>query len=107
VQPFGQNTFRITAVSTLLNDADMDKFITYILSSIEDFALDDQALIVEALAKKACKAAVKAGYTMSEQEIKYILKMMHENNVVCCPHGRPVTVVFTKSQLEKMFKRTL
>ncbi len=107
IENFGKNTFRIRAVSTLLNGADMEKFVQYMLSGLEDFRLDDSALIVEALAKKACKAAVKAGYVMSAQEIKYILKMMYENKVVRCPHGRPVTVVFTKAQLEKMFKRTL
>lgn len=107
IQPFGENTFRICAVSTLLNGADMAKFVQYMLSGLEDFRLDDKALIVEALAKKACKAAVKAGYVMSEQEIRYILKMMYENKVMRCPHGRPVTVVFTKAQLEKMFMRTL
>lgn len=107
IEPFGKNTFRICAVSTLLNGADMEKFVQYMLSGLEDYRLDDSALIVEALAKKACKAAVKAGYVMSEQEIKYILKMMYENKVVRCPHGRPVTVVFTKAQFEKMFMRTL
>lgn len=107
IEPFGKNTFRICAVSTLLNGTDMEKFVQYMLSGLEDYRLDDSALIVEALAKKACKAAVKAGYVLSEQEIRYILKMMYENKVVRCPHGRPVTVVFTKAQLEKMFMRTL
>ncbi len=107
IESFGKNTFRIKAVSTLLVDADMDKFVHYVLAGMEDFQLDNRALIVEAIAKKACKAAVKAGYVLSEQEIRYILKMMYENKVVRCPHGRPVTVVFTKAQLEKMFLRTL
>lgn len=107
IEPFGKNTFRICAVSTLLNGADMRKFVEYMLSGINDFRLDDQALIVEALAKKACKAAVKAGEAMSEQEIRYILKMMYENKVVRCPHGRPVTYVITKAELEKKFMRTL
>lgn len=107
IEPFGQNTFRITAVSTLLVGADMEKFVQYVLSSVEDFQPDSKTLIVEAIAKKACKAAVKAGYVLSEQEIRYILKMMYENKVMRCPHGRPVTVVFSKSQLEKMFLRTL
>lgn len=105
IEPFGHNTYRITAVSTLLADTKMDEFVQFLLSSIEDFKLDDRTLIVEAIAKKACKAAVKAGYTLNEYEIKYILKEVCNNKIVQCPHGRPVTTVMTKTQLEKMFKR--
>ena len=102
---FGQNTYRITAVSTLLSDLQMEDFVRYLLSSVGEFRLDDRTLIVEKLAKKACKAAVKAGYALNEYEIKYILKQVCDNKILQCPHGRPITVVFTKTQIEKMFKR--
>ena len=102
---FGQNTYRITAVSTLLSDLQMEEFVSYLLSSVGEFQLDNRTLIVEKLAKKACKAAVKAGYALNEYEIKYILKQVCDNKILQCPHGRPITVVFTKTQIEKMFKR--
>lgn len=105
VEPFGHNTYRITAVSTLLADTKMDEFVQYLLSGIEEYKLDERQLIVEKIAKKACKAAVKAGYALNEYEIKYILKEVCDNKILQCPHGRPITVVFSKSQLEKMFKR--
>ncbi|MCM1289103.1 MAG: DNA mismatch repair endonuclease MutL [Corallococcus sp.] len=105
IEPFGINTFRICAVNTLLSDTKMDEFVNYLLASIEEFAVDENALAVEKIAKKACKAAVKAGEPLNETEIKYILKSIYENKVLQCPHGRPVTAVFTKTQLEKMFKR--
>lgn len=107
IEPFGLNTFRICAVSTLLSDMKMDEFVQYMLSSADELRIDDKTLVVEKLAKKACKAAVKAGYVLNELEIRYILKAIYENKVLQCPHGRPVTVVFTKAQLEKMFKRTV
>lgn len=105
IEPFGVNTFRIFAVSTLLADTKMDEFVDYLLASIEEFAVDDRTLLVEKIAKKACKAAVKAGEPLNDTEIKFILKSIYENKVLQCPHGRPVTAVFTKTQLEKMFKR--
>lgn len=105
IEPFGHNTYRITAVSTLLADTKMDEFVQFLLSSIDEFKLDERTLIVEAIAKKACKAAVKAGYFLNEHEIKYILKEIYNNKILQCPHGRPITTVFTKTQLEKMFKR--
>ena len=105
IEPFGLNTFRICAVSTLLSNTKMDEFVNYLLSSIEEFAVDDRSLIVERIAKKACKAAVKAGEPLNDTEVKFILKSIYENKVLQCPHGRPVTTVFTKTELEKMFKR--
>ncbi len=105
LQRFGENTYRIVAVNTLLADMDMKKFVEFLLASIEEYRLDDRTLIVEKMAKKACKAAVKAGYTLNEYEIKYILTQVRDNKIIQCPHGRPVFVTFSKSQLEKMFKR--
>ena len=105
LQRFGTNTFRITAVSSLLSDMEMGDFVKYLLSSIEEFKPDERELAVEKIAQKACKAAVKAGYCLSEYEIKYILKEVCDNKILQCPHGRPITVVFSKTQLEKMFKR--
>lgn len=107
ISPFGPNSYKIDAVSTLLCDLQMGEFVQYLLSSVDELRLDDRTLIVEKLAKKACKAAVKANYTLSEYEIKYILKQVYENKITQCPHGRPVTVIYTKTQLEKQFKRIM
>ena len=105
IEPFGHNTYRIVAVSTLLADTQMNDFVQFLIGSIDDYKLDDKTLIVEKIAQKACKAAVKAGYSLNEYEIKYILQEVYNNKILQCPHGRPITVVLTKTQIEKMFKR--
>ena len=89
----------------MLSGARMSEFVQYLLGSVDEFKIDDKALLVEKVAQKACKAAVKAGYCLNEYEIKYILKEVYENGVLQCPHGRPVSVVYTKRQIEKIFKR--
>ena len=105
VEPFGPCTYRIKGVDTMLSGAKMSDFVQYLLGSVDEFKIDDKALLVEKIAQKACKAAVKAGYCLNEYEIKYILKEVYENGVLQCPHGRPVSVVYTKKQIEKVFKR--
>ncbi|MCH5159283.1 MAG: DNA mismatch repair endonuclease MutL [Clostridiales bacterium] len=105
IEEFGHNTYQITAVATLLVNTRMKDFVDFLLSSMDEFKLDDRKLIVETIAKKACKAAVKAGDTLNKYDITYILKEIYANKILQCPHGRPITVVFTKSQIEKMFKR--
>ncbi len=54
----------------------------------------------------ACRAAVKSGTTGSEKEmVSFLQKLMEDDSIVCCPHGRPVAVTYTKREIEKMFKR--
>jgi len=54
----------------------------------------------------ACKAAVKAGDTLDQSEIKSLLaKRGSVERSGNCPHGRPTTVRLTLSELGKLFKR--
>ena len=105
IEQFGHNTYQITAIAALLINTKMRDFVDYLLASMDEFKLDNRQLIVEAIAKKACKAAVKAGDALDQYDITYILKGIAENKILQCPHGRPITVVLTKTQIEKMFKR--
>ena len=55
----------------------------------------------------ACKAAVKAGIPSTDADHKWIVDKLREiDNVIVCPHGRPVLVPFTKKQIENLFLRT-
>ena len=54
----------------------------------------------------ACKAAIKANYSMSLKEMESLVNSVFAlENINTCPHGRPITVDITKKELEKMFKR--
>ena len=61
----------------------------------------------EALAMAACKAAVKAGDTLSEAEARGLVeKLLTLENPFTCPHGRPTIIEITRRELERRFKRT-
>ena len=105
VQPFGKNTYQIVAVSPILTDVQLNEFVNYLLSSVGELKLDEGEFLVEKIASRACKAAIKAGYTPNKYEITYILKHVMDGSVMTCPHGRPITTIITKTDLEKMFKR--
>ena len=54
----------------------------------------------------ACKAAVKGGDKLADEEVKYLIKEISINKrILYCPHGRPIIVNITKEELEKKFKR--
>lgn len=62
--------------------------------------------IREKLATCSCKAAVKGNMSISEEEAKTLIKKLLEaDNPFNCPHGRPVIIDMTKSEVEKKFKR--
>ena len=105
VQPFGKNTYRIVAVSPMLMDVQLNQFVNFLLSSVGELKLDEGEFLVEKIASRACKAAIKAGYVPNKYEITYILKQVINGSVMTCPHGRPVTTIISKTDLEKMFKR--
>lgn len=105
VKPFGKNTYRIVAVAPLLEHVQMMEFVEYLLSSVDEFKLYEGEFLVEKIATQACRAAIKGGDVLNKYEITYILKHVIDGSVLTCPHGRPITVVISKAELEKMFKR--
>ena len=60
----------------------------------------------EAVMQAACKHAVKGGDALSQAEIDSLLKQMSQTGApASCPHGRPVIVAITRTELEKRFSR--
>ncbi|NPA15121.1 MAG: DNA mismatch repair endonuclease MutL [Deferribacteres bacterium] len=60
----------------------------------------------EELARKACRAAVKAGDTTSYVDAGFVIKVLQRRGFdLSCPHGRPVVVRLKKSDFESFFKR--
>jgi DNA mismatch repair protein MutL len=54
----------------------------------------------------ACKSAIKSGKSISREEMaELIYKVLHDDDIKYCPHGRPVMIELTKFELEKLFGR--
>ena len=55
----------------------------------------------------ACKAAIKAGWHTGGAEAAHLVaEILSRTDIKYCPHGRPVCIELTKSQLERQFKRS-
>lgn len=60
----------------------------------------------KALFQAACKAAVKAGKEDNEGHIRWITEqVLTRDDIRFCPHGRPVALEMTKSEVEHLFHR--
>ncbi|WP_302497177.1 DNA mismatch repair endonuclease MutL [uncultured Flavonifractor sp.] len=53
----------------------------------------------------SCKAAIKGGQKNGEAELLKVAKAVMAGEVKYCPHGRPVAIELTRSQIEKRFGR--
>ena len=105
IEPFGGNSYKINSFPHLLSGINFDMFISSCLHDTSKISKNNDA-IKDKLARHACRSAVKAGNRLSDEEIKILIaQLMKRDRILLCPHGRPVCVKLSKSEIEKMFKR--
>ncbi|MFT5698391.1 MAG: DNA mismatch repair protein MutL [Desulforhopalus sp.] len=108
VSEFGGNTFVISAVPALAGISNPRELF---LDILEQFGSEHSGggggKLDNILANMACKAAVKAGTSLSTQEIDNLLGEMARADLFShCPHGRPVVKRFSSDEVKKWFYRT-
>jgi len=106
---FGPKVVAIQAFPVLLagvNPTDFVKdLIDILIEKYED--ADADKMLDAVLNMAACKAAIKAGQKLSDKEIEQLLcDVERYERAGRCPHGRPTLIKFSKTELEKQFKRT-
>ena len=68
--------------------------------------VDRRDVLDELLHMISCKAAIKAGDRLTSDEIGALLERRHKcQDAHHCPHGRPTTLVFSRDELDRRFKR--
>ena len=106
IEPFGEDDFVIRAVPAEIDAGDALAVVEEIFEKLRSGkAPDPSAARDEILHTVACKAAIKAGWDTSLAEQRRIAEAVLSGAVKYCPHGRPVSVVLTRRDLDKMFKR--
>lgn len=107
IEEFGANSFKISTMPLLFENVSIDKIFDEILSDIDNkLVLSKSSTIKDYIAKKSCKSAVKGNTPLSKNEVEELVnKLTEPNQVLLCPHGRPVMVELEKKDIEKWFKR--
>ena len=104
-EEFGDRVLRLRAVPAGLGERDARSILQAVLGEL---AGDQRAARQNdpALASAACHAAVRAGKTLSQEEMRALLRDLEScENPHTCPHGRPVVVQFELGELERRFGR--
>lgn len=109
VTRFGNDTVAIQSIPSILKDADAAAFVRDLLDFLGQQAgkTDPEAVLHGLLDMMACKAAVKAGDVLTQDEITALMKQRHlVDKAGSCPHGRPTALHLTRADLNRQFKRT-
>lgn len=107
LEEFGENTIKITGVPSICLDIDTKELFLETLDEINTVARTAKQEIEDRfIATIACKAAVKAGMELAEDEVTSLIdEMLALPNPFTCPHGRPTTIKLTRYDIEKKFAR--
>lgn len=98
--------FEVSAIPSDLMHIDLQAFFNEILGDLHIYkSIKLEDILKDKLASVACKSAVKGGMDVTMEEAVSLLEQMDGDMGLKCPHGRPVVVKMSKTELEKMFKR--
>ena len=103
-----ENSILVKAAPATLTGGNIVAAIKEACSFDEDVAAEGalSAQIDHLAARIACHASVRSGRKLKEQEVYELLATMDsEDFASACPHGRPVTVSFSRTDVEKWFGR--
>ncbi len=106
----GPGTLAIHAVPSLLAErrVDIGPFMIDLLDRAADLrsAADEETALRDVLDMMACKAAIKAGDSLTSRELADLLSMREKvERSSNCPHGRPTTLRLSIEELERRFGR--
>ncbi len=117
IEDFGNNDISITHIPSTSKNFDIDSFLRDLLNDevnaqilltkdgsyveIPNFIYSTTALI-------ACHGSIRSGQTLTTDEMRNIISEISKlKNSLNCPHGRPITWIMNKAEIEKNFKRII
>ncbi len=108
ISPFGGETFVVRTVPGILAGRDVKNLVESILAVMASAGgtFLQERLLNDILALMACHAAIKAGQALTVEEMQSLLNQLKSSPVSSnCPHGRPISQLYTYYELEKGFRR--
>ncbi|MEZ4269310.1 MAG: DNA mismatch repair endonuclease MutL [Myxococcota bacterium] len=108
IEPFGGQTWQVTAIPALLAKSDVTSLVKDLIAELCDIGKSSlgEAQLDLLFATMACHSVVRAGDRLANEEIRALLEAMDEVDLGAnCPHGRPVLVNVPFADLERRMHR--
>ena len=105
------HSINITAIPSGISAPEAEElFVTvtgHLANGTGSLEVTKKIFFEQALYQASCKAAIKAGRIYDDAHIKWVCeRVISDNAIRFCPHGRPVAFELTKSEIEHRFKRS-
>ena len=105
IEPFGGETYLVRAVPTMLATGDIGQAIAEIVDGLTEGGAAE-AGEEGALISLVCHSAVRAGKTLSQSEMRDLIRQLEGTAMPrTCPHGRPTMIHLSAAQLAREFGR--
>lgn len=106
VEDFGNNSVIVRGIPSALTGEDVSTLFYEVASNLLENRCVDTEKMDNIFHTVACKAAIKAGYKTSKEELmKLATEVFSRDDIFYCPHGRPVAFELKKRDIEKQFGR--
>ncbi len=108
IEGWRDGEYIVRAIPSILKPSmDIQSIIEYVVSDENGDGSDAiSSLKNEIYERLACRAAVKAGTELNHHEVEKLARSFFETKLpYTCPHGRPIVIEMTSSELGKMFLR--
>ncbi|HZY92390.1 MAG TPA: DNA mismatch repair endonuclease MutL [Thermoplasmata archaeon] len=110
IEPFGGDRVRVAAVPSYLGRRMPAEALRPLLDELAEGGRPTvpESLVDRVAASIACHAAVRAGDSISEEEMRRILEQLYALPAAnyACPHGRPILVELPRGRLDRWFLRS-
>ena len=106
-----RNTVSVSAIPEGVSSSDVSDMIATMADRLKNGTgradITRDIIFEKALYQASCKASIKGGREYPPEYVESLVSQLMEiPDITFCPHGRPVAMEITKSNLERQFKRT-
>ena len=112
VEDFGNGTLLVSRYPAMLKRVDLQELVRALIETLDGAGINGvqtsprRDVLDELLHMMSCKAAVKAGQRLSQEEIDSLLVQRHLiHDAHHCPHGRPTALSLSRMELDRQFGR--
>ena len=106
LSPFGDTSVQLRGVPIILGQPQAESCLREALDELLDNPSATPADRTSRVIQMACKHAVKGGERLPEDSVVQLIRDVIDQKVTpTCPHGRPLMVQLTRTELDKRFRR--
>ncbi len=108
LQDFGGTTILINAYPALIPRGGIGRIVRDFAEQLlqTDGKMSRRDLLDHMLHTMACRAAIKSGQRLTQEEMRELLRQRHlVNDAHHCPHGRPTALTLSRHTLDQQFGR--